>query len=54
MKRVFIAVSLLACVTSLALTLDDFQTVHKAIVVREGTNRVRVKFPSAEWGTGIK
>ena len=54
MKRVFIAVSLLACVTSLALTLDDFQTVHKAIVVRDGTNRVRVKFPSAEWGTGIK
>ncbi|MBR2837924.1 MAG: hypothetical protein IKE55_04015 [Kiritimatiellae bacterium] len=37
-----------------AVTLNDFQPVHKARMERDGANRVRVRFPSAEWGTGIK
>ena len=37
-----------------AISLDGFSPVHKAKVVREGANCVRVKFPSVEYGTGIK
>lgn len=37
-----------------ALTLDEFTPVYKAKMEREGDNCVRVRFPSAEWGTGIK
>ncbi len=37
-----------------APVLQDFKGVYKAQVEREGTNQVRVVFPSAEWGTGIK
>ncbi len=36
------------------VTLDDFHAVHKARLEREGRNVVRVRFPSAEWGSGIK
>ena len=41
-------------VNALALSLGDFNGVHKVQVEREGENCVRVKFPSAEWGSGIK
>ena len=55
MRNVLVSVFGALCVLGVsAVTLNDFQPVHKAEVVREGANRVRVKFPSAEWGTGIK
>lgn len=37
-----------------ALSLDDFSSVYKTKVEREGANCVRVRFSSAEWGSGIK
>ncbi|MBR4257964.1 MAG: hypothetical protein IKQ17_02925, partial [Kiritimatiellae bacterium] len=47
--------SMLAAFAALGgITLDDFKAVHKAQVEREGANCVRVRFPSAEWGSGIK
>ena len=36
------------------LSLDDFKPVHKAQSEREGENCIRVRFPSAEWGSGVK
>ncbi len=54
MKISAIAICIMYCLTGSALTLDDFEPVHKAQVQREGANCVRVKFPSAEWGSGIK
>jgi len=49
-----VACAVLCAAFSHALTLDDFVAVHKAQVERCGANSVRVRFPSAEWGTGIK
>ena len=46
--------AVLALAGSAAPVLQDFKGVYKAQVEREGTNQVRVVFPSAEWGTGIK
>ena len=46
--------AVLALAGSAAPVLQDFKGVYKAQVDREGTNQVRVVFPSAEWGTGIK
>ena len=46
--------AVLAFAGSAAPVLQDFKGVYKAQVEREGTNQVRVAFPSAEWGTGIK
>ena len=37
-----------------APVLQDFKGVYKAKVEREGANQLRVAFPSAEWGAGIK
>jgi hypothetical protein len=56
MTRPFIAAfaAVLALAGSAAPTLDDFAGVYKAQVEKEGPNQVRVRFPSAEWGTGIK
>ena len=54
-KKTVGAVCWLCCVMgAAAISLNDFQPVHKAIVSYEGENAVRVKFPSAEWGTGIR
>ena len=54
MKRIFTAICLAACaVASHAVTLDDFSAVHKARVVHEGANRLRLDLPSAEWDSGI-
>ena len=36
-----------------AISLNDFQPVYKAMVECDGTNCVRVRFPSAEWHTGL-
>ena len=47
-------VSVLALAGLAAPTLDDFAGVYKAKVTKEGPNQVRVRFPSAEWSTGIK
>ena len=47
-------VAVLALAGPAAPVLQDFKGVYKAQVEREGTNQVRVVFPSAEWGTGIK
>ena len=46
--------AVLALAGSAAPVLQDFKGVYKAQVEREGTNQVRVVFPSAEWGAGIK
>ena len=46
--------AVLALAGPAAPVLQDFKGVYKAQVEREGTNQVRVVFPSAEWGTGIK
>ena len=46
--------AVLALAGSAAPVLQDFKGMYKAQVEREGTNQVRVVFPSAEWGTGIK
>ena len=46
--------AVLAFAGSAAPVLQDFKGVYKAQVEREGTNQVRVVFPSAEWGAGIK
>ena len=46
--------AVLALADPAAPVLQDFKGVYKAQVEREGTNQVRVVFPSAEWGTGIK
>ena len=46
--------AVLALAGSAAPVLQDFKGVYKAQVEIEGTNQVRVVFPSAEWGTGIK
>ena len=46
--------AVLALAGSAAPVLQDFKGVYKAQVEREGTNQVRVVFPSAEWGTGIR
>ena len=46
--------AVLALAGPAAPILQDFKGVYKAQVEREGTNQVRVVFPSAEWGTGIK
>ena len=46
--------AVLALAGSAAPILGDFKGVHKAQVEKEGPNQVRVRFPSAEWGTGIK
>lgn len=55
MKRIALFLSVAACgISAGALTLDDFSPVYKAEVEHDGTNSVHVKFPSAEWGTGIK
>ena len=56
MKSLCTALVLLFCAaqTTAMPTLDGFAAVHKAVVEREGANCVRVKFPSAEWGSGIK
>lgn len=48
------AAAAMTAANALALSLGDFHGVYKAQVEREGTNQVRVVFPSAEWGTGIK
>ena len=52
----FIAVvaAVLALAGPAAPVLEDFKGVYKAQVEWEGTNQVRVVFPSAEWGAGIK
>ncbi|MBR6733667.1 MAG: hypothetical protein IKL96_04640, partial [Kiritimatiellae bacterium] len=49
-----LAVAAMSLWGAYALTLNDFAPVYKAKMEREGDNCVRVKFPSAEWGTGIK
>ena len=54
MKSAFALFFAASCAYGAVPTLDDFKGVHKAQVVREGANCVRVRFPSAEWGTGIK
>ena len=56
MRLIFAAAmfSLCAMQASFGVSLDDFKAVHKAQVEREGANCVRVRFPSAEWGSGIK
>ena len=46
--------AVLALAGPAAPVLQDFKGVYKAQVEREGTNQVRVVFPSAEWGAGIK
>ena len=46
--------AVLALAGSAAPVLQDFKGVYKAQVEIEGTNQVRVVFPSAEWGAGIK
>ena len=46
--------AVLALAGPAAPVLQDFKGVYKAQIEREGTNQVRVVFPSAEWGTGIK
>ena len=42
------------CAYGAVPSLDEFSGVHRARVEREGANCVRVRFPSAEWGSGIK
>lgn len=37
-----------------AISLDSFAAVRRAQVEREAPNCVRVRFPSAEWGTGLE
>ena len=56
MRKIFLIASLalLGGAGAYAVTLSDFHPVYKAQMEREGDNVVRVKFPSAEWGTGIK
>ena len=54
MKTAFALFCLASCVYGAAPSLDEFQGVYKAWVEREGANCVRVRFPSAEWGTGLK
>ena len=54
MKLFFVLSCLASCAFGAAPSLDGFRSVHKAQMEREGENRVRVKFPSAEWGSGIK
>ena len=56
MTRTILAVvaAVLALSGPAAPVLQDFKGVYKAKVEREGANQVRVAFPSAEWGTGIK
>ena len=41
------------CVAS-ALSLADFEAVHKARVTGEGPNQVRLELPSAEWDSGLR
>lgn len=48
------ALSVFAACAVRAVTLDDFHAVYKADVEREGANCLRVRFPGAEWGTGVK
>jgi len=55
MKRLALVLAVATCgPAARGLTLGDFKPVYKAVAEREGENCVRVKFPSAEWGTGIK
>jgi hypothetical protein len=55
MKRIALILAIAASAShAQALSLDDFSPVYKAEVEHDGTNSVHVKFPSAEWGTGIK
>ncbi len=53
-KAALALLCLAPCAYGAAPSLGDFQGVYKAKVEREGANCVRVRFPSAEWGTGLK
>ena len=59
-RRCFIAALCAAtCACTVAacaepVSLDGFVPVHKAQVEHEGANRIRVRFSSAEWGTGAR
>ena len=54
MKNVALLIAAAILVPSVgAVTLDDFRPVYKAVVERDGTNRVHVRFSSAEWNTGL-
>ena len=55
MRQLFLLACLAFCTPGAkALSINDFQPVHKACVECDGENAVRVKFPSAEWGSGIR
>lgn len=56
MKTIASTIAALAALSSAAAVpaLRDFAPAHKAKIEREGANAIRVRFPSAEWGTGAK
>lgn len=54
MKTAVVVLGVLFCWRLSALSLDGFKPVYKAQTEHEGANCVRVKFPSAEWDTGVR
>jgi len=52
-KTLLLIMVVITTSTVSALSLNDFQPVYKAQVECDGTNCVRVRFPSAEWNTGL-
>jgi len=47
------ALALGVCGGARAVSLDDFEPVHKVRVEREGANRLRLHLDSAEWDSGL-
>ena len=54
MKNVLMGVGIVWASVVSALSLGDFQAVHKARVTAEGPNQVHLELPSAEWDSGLR
>lgn len=54
MKNFLMGVGIVWASVVSALSLGDFQAVHKARVTAEGPNQVHLELPSAEWDSGLR